>query len=147
MLGIIGQYAMREVALRRWSFVSREFEHCRGLLGSSVQLAVGLIQNPQPYKTYKHLGLGGACCGLPDVSGTVQTTRHIEWIDSRQFGRTTLSLLSMRAPFAPPAILGSVAAAASLEDGTFQNVSYLPTFSTLQTPPTAGPSTGQTHAS
>jgi hypothetical protein len=40
----------------------------------------GLIQNPQPYKVYKHLRLGSACCGLPGVSGTVQTTRHIEWI-------------------------------------------------------------------
>ena len=39
-----------------------------------------LIQNPQPYKAYKHLRLGSACCGLPGVSGTVQTTRHIEWI-------------------------------------------------------------------
>lgn len=86
MLSIIGQYAMREVALRRWSFVSREFEHCRGLLGSSVQLAVGLIQNPQPYKAYKHLRLGSACCGLPDVSGTVQTTRHIEWIPANSGG-------------------------------------------------------------
>ena len=40
MLGIIRQYAMREVALRRWSVVFREFEHYRGLLGSLAQLAV-----------------------------------------------------------------------------------------------------------
>lgn len=64
MLGIIGQYAMREVALRRWGFVFREFEHCRGLLRSSVQLAADLIQNPQPYKAYKHLRLGSAFCGI-----------------------------------------------------------------------------------
>ena len=57
MLGIIRQYAMREVALRRWSVVFREFEHCRGLLGPSVQLVVDLIQNPQPYK---YLRLGSA---------------------------------------------------------------------------------------
>lgn len=91
MLGIIGQYTMREVALRRWSFVSREFEHCRGLLGSSVQLAVGLIQNPQPYKAYKHLRLGSACCGL---SGTVQTTRHIEWIPAIREGHPLVTVTS-----------------------------------------------------
>jgi hypothetical protein len=39
-----------------------------------------LIQNPQPYKAYKHLRLGSACCGLPGGSGTVQTTRHIGWV-------------------------------------------------------------------
>lgn len=71
---------MREVALRRWSFVSREFEHCRGLLESSVQLAVGFdtkssaLQSLQAFASWQRL------LRITGVSGTVQTTRHIELI-------------------------------------------------------------------
>ena len=69
---------------------------------------------------------GFAYCRLPGVSGTVHTTLHIEWTPAIR--EDDPLVLSMRAPFAPLAILGSVAATASFEDGTFQNVSYLPTF-------------------
>jgi hypothetical protein len=71
---------MREIALRRWSFVSREFEHCKGLLGSSVQLAVCYkILSPTKFTSICVLAAPVADY-VPGVSGTVQTTRHIEWI-------------------------------------------------------------------
>ena len=82
----------------------------------------GVIKNPQPHNILQ----GFAYCRLPGVSGTVHTTLHIEWTPAIREDHPLV--LSMRAPFAPLAILGSVAATASFEDGTFQNVSYLPTF-------------------
>ena len=60
MLGIIGQYAMREVALRRWGFVFREFEHCRGLLGIFSAACRGFDTKSSALQAYKHLRLGSA---------------------------------------------------------------------------------------